>query len=144
MFRARFLALAGTSPAPGGPALQLDLVVAAIDIDYRLERELAGLDPLGPGAPRALIGVSGLVVSRARPATGGHTQLTLRKGREVIDGIAFDRPDLAEIAPETPIDLVGHLESRTFGGFETLQIEVVDAAPSGRIAAFSQDPVAVG
>ena len=143
-FRARFLGLAGMWPAAGGPVLDLDLVVAALDIDYRLQRELAALEPLGPGAPRAVIGVSGLVVSRARPATGGHTQLTLRKGREVIDGIAFDRPDLAEIVPETAIDLVGRLESRTFGGFETLQIEVVDAAPSGRIAALSRDRVLVG
>ena len=117
--------------------------MAALDVDYRLQRELAALDPLGPGAPRALIGFSGLVVSRARPAAGGHTQLTLRKGREVLDGIAFDRPDLAEIAPETPVDLVGHLGSRTFGGFESLQIEVVDAAPSGRIASVAAVPVPV-
>jgi single-stranded-DNA-specific exonuclease len=143
-FRSQFLALAGSSAIPGGPELELDLVVDALDIDYRLQRELAALEPLGPGAPRALIGFAGLVVSRARPATGGHTQLTLRKGREVIDGIAFDRPDLVEIAPETQIDLVGHLESRSFGGYESLQIEIVDAAPSGTIAAFLPDLVAAG
>ena len=143
-FRTRFIGLAGLAVAPDGPVLSLDLVVEALDIDYRLQRELASLDPLGPGAPRALIGFSGLIVSRARPASGGHTQLTLRKGREILDGIAFDRPDLADIAPETPIDLVGHLGSRTFGGFESLQIEVVDAAPAGRIPVTGTVALAAG
>ena len=133
-FRDRFLELASATPALAGPELSLDLVVPALDVDYRLQRELAALDPLGPGAPRALVGFAGLVVGRARAATGGHTQLTLRKGREVLDGIAFDRSDLAELAPETPVDLVGHLDSRTFGGFESLQIEIVDAAPAGHLA----------
>jgi len=143
-FRTRFLELAGSAAPPAGPELVLDLIVAALDIDYRLQRELATLEPLGPGAPRALIGFSGLVVSRARAAAGGHTQLTLRKGREVLDGIAFDRPDLAEIGPETPIDLVGHLGSRTYGGFESLQIEVLDAAPPGRIRLGAPDAMALG
>ncbi|MET1232116.1 MAG: single-stranded-DNA-specific exonuclease RecJ [Candidatus Limnocylindrales bacterium] len=141
-FRERFLELAGTAPAPSGPELSLDLIVSALDIDYRLQRELAMLDPLGPGAPRALIGFSGLVVSRVRPATGGHTQLTLRKGREVFDGIAFDRPELAEIAPETAIDIVGHLASRAFGGYESLQIEVIDVADAGHIASGATELVA--
>ncbi len=92
------------------------MVVDGLDVDYRLQRELAAIDPLGPGAPRALIGIAGLTVGRARLAAGGHTQLTLRKGREVLDGIAFDRPDLADIAPDTAVDLAGYLESRTFGG----------------------------
>ena len=33
---------------------------------------------------------------RVRAANGGHTQLTLRKGRDVLDGISFGRADLAE------------------------------------------------
>ena len=138
-FRSAFLALAAAAPRSPGPSLALDLVVAALEVDYRLQRELASLDPLGPGLPRAIVGVSGLVVSRARPANGGHAQLTLRKGREVIDGIAFERPDLAEIAPDTPIDLVGHLGSRSFGGFESLQIEILDAAPVGRLGTAPAD-----
>ena len=42
------------------------------------------------------VGVAGLVVVRARVASGGHTQLTLRRGRDVVDGISFGRADLAE------------------------------------------------
>ena len=133
-FREQFLALAAVNGLPTGPELSLDVVVDGLDIDYRLQRELAAIDPLGPGAPRALIGIAGLTVGRARLAAGGHTQLTLRKGREVLDGIAFDRPDLADIAPDTAVDLAGYLESRTFGGYESLQIEVIDAAPVGHLA----------
>jgi single-stranded-DNA-specific exonuclease len=135
VFRERFLALAATAPTPSGPELTLDLVVDALDVDYGLQRELGTLDPLGPGLPRPVIGFRGLNVTRARPATGGHAQLTLRKGREVLDGIAFERPELAELEPETPIDLVGHLASRSFGGFESLQIEILDAAPAGTLDA---------
>ena len=40
--------------------------------------------------------VLGLTVTRVRAATGGHTQLTLRRERDVLDGIAFGRADLAE------------------------------------------------
>ncbi|MFI5291625.1 MAG: single-stranded-DNA-specific exonuclease RecJ [Candidatus Limnocylindrales bacterium] len=143
-FRAHILDLAAAAPAPSGPEYLLDLVVPALDVDYRLHRELAILDPLGPGDPRPLIGFSGLTVGRARLASGGHAQLTLRKGREVLDGIAFDRADLADIAPETVVDVVGHLASRSFGGYESLQIEVLDAAPTGSRLAAPAAVVAAG
>ncbi|MFI5292743.1 MAG: DHH family phosphoesterase, partial [Candidatus Limnocylindrales bacterium] len=61
-FREQFLALAAVNAALFGPELSLDLVVDGLDIDYRLQRELAAIDPLGPGAPKALIGIAGLTV----------------------------------------------------------------------------------
>ena len=39
--------------------------------------------------------VLGLTVERVREANGGHTSLVLRRERDVLDGIAFGRPDLA-------------------------------------------------
>ena len=47
----------------------------AIDVDYALHRELAGLAPCGPGNPEPLVAVLGLTVTRVRAATGGHSQL---------------------------------------------------------------------
>jgi single-stranded-DNA-specific exonuclease len=132
-FRTRFLALAAVdAPADRRPVARLDLAVPAAEVGYDLLRELAGLAPCGPGNPDPLVGILGLTVTRVRPANGGHTQLTLRRVRDVLDGIAFDRADLAEtIAEGDRIDVVGRLVSRRFGGFETLQIEVRDVAPSG-------------
>jgi hypothetical protein len=67
-----------------------------------------------------------------RAATGGHTQLTLRRDRDVLDGIAFGRPDLVEAVGEGDrLDVVGRLASRAFGGLESLQVEIRDAAPAG-------------
>ncbi len=107
----RFLVLAA-SRGPPGPAAdaRVDLASAALDVDYALYRELARLDPCGPGNPDPLVAVLGLTVTRVRAATGGHTQLDLRRERDVLDGIAFGRPDLAEVVREGDrVDVVARL-----------------------------------
>ena len=111
--------LAETAPPDPRVSIAIDLVVPAIDVDYALHRELAGLAPCGPGNPDPLVAVLGLTVTRVRAATGGHTQLTLRRDRDVLDGIAFGRADLAEVVREGDrLDVVARLISRRFGGFE--------------------------
>jgi hypothetical protein len=78
------------------------------------------------------VAVLGLTVQRVRAANGGHTQLVLRRDRDVLDGIAFGRADLASTVREGErVDVVARLASRAFGGLETLQLEVRDVAPSG-------------
>lgn len=132
-FRERFLALAGATPAGPTPAtLAVDLALPAREVDYPLVRDLRNLGPFGPGNPEPLVAVLGLEVSRVRPANGGHTQLVLRRDPDVIDGIAFGRPDLAEsLAEGDRIDVVARLASRSFGGYESLQLEVRDVGPAG-------------
>ena len=121
-------------PADDRPTLSLDLVQSADAADYVLLRELAPLEGAGDAPP--LVGIAGLAVNRVRAANGGHTQLTLRRGREVVDGIAFGRADLAEQLMEgSEIDVVARLASRTFAGLETLQLEVRDVAPAGGLRA---------
>jgi hypothetical protein len=110
-------------------------------------RELAPLEAAGEAPP--IVGIAGLVVVRSRAVNGGHVQLTLRKGRDVIDAISFGRADLAEQVKEgLEIDVVARLGSRTFAGLETLQLEVRDVAPAGsllklRAGGGSGDAVAV-
>lgn len=114
--------------------LRLDLALRAEHVDYPLLRELARLEPAAE-AP-AVLGIAGLTVLRARAVAGGHAQLTVRKGREVLDGVAFGRPELAEqIREGDRVDVVARLTSRTFGGFESLQLEIRDVAPAGSLAA---------
>jgi len=68
----------------------------------------------------------------ARAANGGHTQLVLRRSRDVVDGVAFRRPDLAGMLNEGDrIDVLARAGSRRFGGFESIQLEVVDVAAQG-------------
>jgi single-stranded-DNA-specific exonuclease len=132
-FRERFLELAAaTSAIDRRPVARIDLAIPAVAADYQLLRDLANIGPCGPGNPDPVIAILGMTVTRVRLAAGGHTQLTLRKTRDVIDAIAFDRPDLAEaVAEGDRIDVVGRLASRAFGGFESLQVEVRDLARSG-------------
>jgi single-stranded-DNA-specific exonuclease len=134
--RARLAMLAAADlPAPEEhrrPELVLDIALRAAEVDYGLIRELASLAPTGPGNPDPLVGVLGLTVSRVRSANGGHTQLTLRREKDVLDAIAFGRADLAEALQEGDrVDVVARLASRAFGGIECIQLEVRDLAPSG-------------
>ena len=132
-FVERFSALAVDAVPPDPrPVLAIDLAVPAIDVDYALQRDLTGLAPYGPGNAEPLVAVLGLTVTRVRLAGEGHTSLTLKRRLDVLDGIAFGRPDLAELIAEGDrVDVVARVTSRKFGGFESLQLEIRDAAPSG-------------
>ena len=132
-FTARFLAEAGVSaPLDARPPLAVDLALPAAYVDYSLYRDLARLAPCGTGNPEPLVAVLGLTVQRARLANGGHTQLVLRRERDVIDGIAFGRADLAgSLSEGDRVDIVARLASRVFGGMETLQLEIRDVSMSG-------------
>ncbi|MFL5679544.1 MAG: single-stranded-DNA-specific exonuclease RecJ [Chloroflexota bacterium] len=132
-FRTRFELLAdATRAADSRPAIAVDLALPAAAVDYALHRELLRLAPCGPGNADPVVAILGLTVTRVRAATGGHTQLTLRRVRDVVDGIAFDRGDLADaIVVGDVVDVVGRLASRRFGGLESLQIEIRDVARSG-------------
>jgi len=132
-FRERFLELAAAS-APPDPrvSIAIDLALPARDVDYDLYRELARLAPCGPGNADACVAVLGMTVTRVRAANGGHSQLTLRRDLDVLDGIAFGRPDIAETVHEGDrLDVVARLTSRTFGGFESLQLDIRDVATAG-------------
>ncbi|HEY0442921.1 MAG TPA: single-stranded-DNA-specific exonuclease RecJ [Candidatus Limnocylindrales bacterium] len=134
-FRTRFELLAAVErSADRRPVIAVDLAVPAAEIGYPLQRDLARLAPCGPGNPEPVVAILGLTVTRLRAATGGHAQLTLRRVRDVLDGIAFDRADLLEtVRNGDVVDVVGRVVSRRFGGLETLQIEIRDVAPSGSL-----------
>ena len=136
-FVTTFDALAARSvPADPRLPLAIDFALPALEIDYALQRDLHRLDPWGQGHPEPLLIVEGLTVTRVRAAAGGHTQLTLRRRLDVLDGIAFGRPDLAEtVQAGDRVDVVARLTSRTFGGYESLQLDIRDVATAGLHAA---------
>ena len=150
LFRERFLALAAAAAPPDPtPTLALDLAVRALEVDYALHRDLRRLAPCGAGNPEPLVAVLGLTVTKVREAGGGHTQLVLKRRLDVLDGIAFGWPELSRtVAEGDVIDVVAQLRSRRFGGIESLQLEIRDAAPSGyhaeARAILDGVPVAVG
>ncbi len=149
-FRDRFLGLAAiTDPRDAEPVLKIDLALAAADIDYQLHRDLVRLGPWGTGNPEPVVAVTGLTVTRAREASGGHTQLVLKRRLDVLDGIAFGWPELAtQVAEGDRVDVAARLVSRRFGGVESLQLDIRDVAQSGHYsptaAIHPSAPVAVG
>lgn len=149
-FRERFLVLAAAAGPPDPvPTLALDLAIRGRDVDYALHRDLQRLAPCGTGNPEPLVAVLGLTVMKVREAGGGHTQLVLRRRLDVLDGIAFGWPELSrQVVEGEVIDVVAQLRSRRFGGIESLQLEIRDAALSGHHAEaraiLEAVPVAVG
>ena len=145
-FAARFLEIAAAEARPPGPAeLTVDLVLPADSVDYALIREVGLLAPTGQGNPAPIVAVTGLTVTRVRSANGGHTQLVLRRSRDVLDAVAFRRPDLAAMLHEGDrIDVVARPGSRRFGGIESIQLEVIDVSAEGAQPAVSAQPVGKG
>jgi single-stranded-DNA-specific exonuclease len=148
-FAARFLSIVEAEAQPSGPSdLVVDLVLPADAVDFAFVREIALLAPTGAGNPAPTLAVTGLTVSRVRPANGGHTQLVLRRSRDVIDAVAFRRPDLAAMLHEGDrIDVVARASSRHFGGFESMQLEVLDVSAENAqpaIAVFGRRRAAEG
>ena len=75
------------------------------------------------------------------PPPAATRQLTLRRDRDVLDGIAFGRSDIAETVHEGDrLDVVARLTSRTFGGFESLQLDIRDVATSRVASGGGRDP----
>ena len=111
----------------------MDLVLPADSVDYRLRpRDRAARADRRRAIRLPSLAVTGLTVMRVRPANGGHTQLVLRRSRDVLDAVAFRRPDLAAMLHEGDrIDVVARAASRQFGGFESIQLEVIDVAAEG-------------
>jgi len=142
-FEERFLGLASAgAPRPDGPPeLELDMVLPADAVDFSLVRELTLLEPSGTGNPTPVVAVRGLRVVRVRSAKGGATQLVLGRTRDVLDAVAFRRPDLAEMLHEGDrIDVVARASARHFGGFESVQLEVIDVSSEGAQLEEHSDP----
>ena len=149
-FRERFLALAGRQPRriryPRSPwtwrSAAATWTMPCIGISSAWRRAARATRSRSSA-------VLGLTVTKVREAGGGHTQLVLKRRLDVLDGIAFGWPELSrEVHEGDVIDVVAQLRSRRFGGVESLQLEIRDAAISGHHpesrAILEAAPVAVG
>lgn len=149
-FRERFLDLVrAMRPVVVEPTFRVDIALPALEVDYALLGGVGRLGPWGVGNLEPLVAVLGLTVTRVREASGGHTQLVLKRRLDVLDGIAFGWPELAGLVKEGDrVDVLARLVSRRFGGVESLQLDIRDVAPAGTAlppdVGGTGDPVAVG
>ena len=134
-FVERFEAIAAAAVPPDPRAvLAIDLAVPALGGRLRLASASSpALAPYGPGNPEPLVAVLGLDRDpgprrgrRTTPADAAHAISTCSTGSR--SGAPISRRLVHE---GDGIDVVARLASRTFGGFESLQLEIRDAAPSG-------------
>ena len=119
------LAVAGTL------TLDVDLVLPAAFVGWKLADELDRLEPFGVGWPEPLIAITGLTVGDVRRAGAedGHLILRMLRGYESIDAVAFDTPTERPL-PERgmPLDLVATVETGRWMGEPRLRLRVRDYA----------------
>jgi single-stranded-DNA-specific exonuclease len=116
---------------PGRVAI--DLVLPARYLDWTLAAQIDRLAPYGPGHIEPILAVTGLHLVEARRvgSEGRHLAMRLLKGSEAFDAIAFGEPADRPLPGEgDALDLVGTLESDTFGGIPRLRMRLLDYAHS--------------
>jgi single-stranded-DNA-specific exonuclease len=120
-----------------GPAdLRLDGLLMPEAVTPELVAELDRAGPFGMGAPAPRFACPALRVVHARPVGERHLKLTAASPTGArIDAIAFgafDGPLGPALASATgaPMHLAGRLEINTWGGRQSVQLRLEDAAPA--------------
>lgn len=118
----------------GGDALEpeflVDAMVTAEALDDRLHAQLSRLSPFGIGnpEPRLLVRAPRPAALRRMGKDGKHLTWQLpRRGADAVDVVWWGRSDLADQLVHGPVELLGKLETRQFGGRKGLRFVVSDA-----------------
>ena len=114
------------------PAVNIDALVTPADIGWRLVEFSESLEPCGFGNEAPMFGALGLRVRSARTVGSEAKHLKLTLGVDgwgsVWDAIGFGQGGLAAGLP-TRIDAAFRVERNTWGGYDSLQLNLVDLRP---------------
>ena len=89
------------------------------------------LSPTGIGNPDPIFRLNAASLSSVRlVGDGRHARLTMHLGGVSTEGIAFGRPDAADLAGAT-IDLVARVSRSTYRGRARTELQVIDLRRSG-------------
>ena len=114
------------------PALDIDAVLAATDLGFRLIQGHQRLQPFGIGNPRPLFACLGVVPSGPPRLVGDrHLAIVLRHGPKSIRGLMFGAAD--QQLPPPPWDIACYLEVNSFGGTVELQLQIEAIRPAERV-----------
>lgn len=123
-------------------AVGKELPVSCLDVDAAIGcpaavtlREVASLEelePYGAGNPRPVFALLGATVDALQTiGQGKHLKLRLSKGITHFDGIFFSMTaEELGLAAGDRVDAAFHLQSNTFRGSTTLQLQLLDLRPS--------------
>ena len=114
------------------PAIEIDARLSPGDITMRSVEFVESLEPCGSGNEAPLFSAHGLRVRSARTvgADGKHLKLTLGSDGSAgaWEAIGFGMGSLAQGLPAR-VDAAFRLERNTWGGYESLQMNLVDLRP---------------
>jgi single-stranded-DNA-specific exonuclease len=118
--------------APGAPPpLQIDALVAPLDVNRRLIEFLDRLEPLGSGFPPPLLGCLGMTVVDTKPVgrDRSHLRLVLRHGDRTVDAIVF-RGGSRTLERRARVDLAFYAEREMYMGLEGIRWNVQSVRPA--------------
>lgn len=111
-------------------AADLELVAGALPLGD-LATLVDALAPTGIGNPDPLFLLSSATLSSVRlVGEGRHARLTLDLGGSTAEGIAFGRPDAADLAGSS-VDLIARVSRSTYRGQARTELQVLDLRRTG-------------
>ena len=110
------------------PILLIDSVENVEDLSVELVKSLQVLEPFGEENRNPIFAFKNLKISSIRTLTDGkHIKLTLQSNNTYIEAIGFNLGYLAdEFIIGDKVDVVGSIELNSFGGVESVQINLKD------------------
>ena len=110
------------------PIIKIDAQVSLGKINKEAIQSLKQLEPFGEGNKMPLFAIKNLKIDSIRTMSDGkHLKVTLRENNDIIDAVGFNLGELAdEFLIGDKVDIVGVLETNTFNGTTTVQINLKD------------------
>ena len=124
----------------------IDCEISGIDVHPGALPALDQLEPSGQGNPAPLLAVRGARVlgTSTFGAEGQHVRVALATGSGIVEGIAFNKPNLADHLPRgRMVDACFGLEVDSFQGFQRVRARLRDLRPARAVALSGQPAAAV-
>lgn len=135
VFRTRMNRCVRAASGGGVPVSSLDIdaaITSPADMTLEQAEQLSLLEPYGAGNPRPVFALLGATVDAVQPVgQGRHLKLRISKGPCRFDAIFFSVTEAeCAIPPGGRIDAAFYLQSNTFRGATSLQLQLIDIRPS--------------
>lgn len=114
------------------PIIKIDAQITYQDINSEAVKELKKLEPFGEANKMPIFMYKNLKIDSIRALSEGkHLKLTLKDENNMINAIGFNMGNLSdEYLIGDKVDIVGTLETNTYNGMETIQINLKDIMKS--------------
>ena len=110
------------------PIIHIDAKIDLDKVNKEMVESLKQLEPFGEANNRPIFLFKNLKIDSIRTLSEGkHLKITLKNNNTIIDGIGFNLGELAEdYRIGDKVDVVGALEINSYGGLDSLQINIKD------------------